>query len=86
MFSASFPLFLPLLRVLEVGVDEVMVEAAEPNLEVLEGDAEASRGEVATAAERFPLATSMPADASAVRSSFLATPIEDRPTLSFLQC
>jgi hypothetical protein len=86
MLSASFPLFLPLLRVPEVGVDEEIVEATEPDLEVLEGDAEAGRGEAATAAERFPLATSMPADASAVRSSFLATLAKDRPTLSFLQC
>jgi hypothetical protein len=86
MFSASFPLFLPFLRVPEVGVAEVMVVAIEPNLEVLEGDAEVGRGEAATAAERFSLATSMPADASAVRSSFLATPAKDRPTLRFLKC
>jgi hypothetical protein len=63
-----------------------MVEATEPNLEVLDGDAEVSTGEAATAAERFPLATSMPTDASVVRSSFLATPAKDRPTWSFLQC
>jgi hypothetical protein len=62
------------------------VEVTEPDLEVLEGDAEAGMGEAATVAERFPLATSMPADASAVRSSFLATLAKDRPTLSFLQC
>jgi hypothetical protein len=86
MFPASFSLFLPLLHVLEVGVVEVMVEATEPDLEVLEGDAEAGRGEAATAAKCFLLATSMPADASAVRSSFLATPAKDWPTLSFLQC
>jgi hypothetical protein len=86
MFSASFPLFLPLLRVPEVGVDEVIVEAAEHDLEILEGDAESSRGEAATAAERFPLATSMPTDASAVRPSFLATLAKVWPTLSFLQC
>jgi hypothetical protein len=44
MFSASFPLFLPLLRVPEVGVAEVMVDATEPDLEVLEGDAEVGKG------------------------------------------
>jgi hypothetical protein len=42
MFSASFPLFLPLLRALEVGVVEVIVDAAEPDLETLEGEAESS--------------------------------------------
>jgi hypothetical protein len=63
-----------------VGVVEVIVDAVEPDLETLEGEAESSRGEAATAAERFPLATFMPADASAVRSSFLATPANDRLT------
>jgi hypothetical protein len=86
MFSASFPLILPLLRALDVGVDEVTVEATDPDLEILEGDAGSIRGEAATAAERFPLATVMPADTSAVKSNFLATPAKDRPTLSFLQC
>jgi hypothetical protein len=79
-------LFLPLLRALEVGVVEVIVDVAEPDLETLEGEAESSKGEAATAAEYFPLAMFMPANASAVKSSFLATPAKDRQTLSFLQC
>jgi hypothetical protein len=39
MFSASLPLFLPLLRALEVGVVDVTVETADPDLEALEGEA-----------------------------------------------
>jgi hypothetical protein len=84
MFSESFPLFLLLRRAHEVGVVTVIEEVAEPDLEVLVGEAGLIGGEVVIAAERFPFATERPADASQIRSSFLATPKKILPTLSFL--
>jgi hypothetical protein len=37
MESLSYPFFLSLCRMLEVGVTDVMVKAAKPDLEILEG-------------------------------------------------
>jgi hypothetical protein len=61
----------------------VTAEDAEPDLEALDGDLEGDAWD-GSATERFPLETEIPAEASAAKSSFFATPLKARPTFSFL--
>jgi hypothetical protein len=61
----------------------VTAEDADPDLETLDGDLEGDAW-AKTATERLPLETEIPAEASAAKSSFFATPSKERPTFSFL--
>jgi hypothetical protein len=84
MVSASFPLFLILKHAHEVGIVTMIEEAVEPDLESSEGEEILIGGEATIAIEHFPLETDRPAEASDVRSGFLATPAKFLITFNFL--